>query len=188
MNAFNDPMLGTVEQKPPKLVPVLIGALAITAVSAIPIIGVVNICCCAGVMGGAVLGVWFYRKGFPAGMPFTVSQGALIGTLSGLVAGVLMAVISALEIGLFSGDFATRMIPQMEDFLQKSKADPRDVQQLLEAMTQLASQPAVLFLAMLAVTIVLFTAFGALGGVIGGNIFRTRVVPPAQESGTGPIR
>lgn len=188
MSDFNDPMLGTVEQPPPKLVPVLIGALAITAISAIPIVGVVNLCCCAGVMGGAVLGVWFYKKGFPAGMPFTISHGALVGTLSGLIAGVLMAIISALEIGLFSGDFATRMVPQMEDFLQKSKADPRDVQELIEAMTQLASQPTVLFLAILAATVVLFTAFGALGGVIGGNIFRTRVVPPAQYPGTGPIR
>lgn len=188
MNDFNDPFATSLEQPPKKLIPVLIGALAMTATSAIPFISLINCLCCAGIMGGAVLGVWFYKKGFPPGLPFTIGNGALVGTLSGLIAGGLMALITSLQAGLFSGDFAERLLPQLEEGLQKGNADPATTTEIMNLFTSLAEQPAVLFALILFISVLVFTAFGALGGVIGGNIFKTRVVVPPQNTPFNPPR
>jgi hypothetical protein len=171
---------------PQKMVPVLIGALAMTALSTIPLLSTVNCLCCAGIMGGAVLGVWFYKKNFPSDQPFTVGNGAMIGTLSGLIAGVLTSVINALEYGMFASDFSTTFQSRIEEAFEQATVDPAAMQQLdqiRDAIAQLAAQPVALFLLLILFNEILFTAFGALGGVIGGNIFKTRIVqplPPAQ--------
>jgi hypothetical protein len=178
MNEFDDTLQ---TPQPKKAVPILIGALAITALSAIPVISFVNCLCCAGVMGGAVLGVWFYKKNFPPDMPFTVGNGAMIGTFSGMVASVIMSCISALQLGLFSGEFSTRFQQQLEETMLRGSGDPQameQIQKFMDTLSGLAETPVLLFLLLLIFSLLLYTGFGALGGVIGGNIFKTRIVQP----------
>ena len=176
---------------PSKMVPVLIGALAITATTVIPFLNLINVCCCAGVMGGAVLGVWFHKKNFPAGMPFTIGNGAVIGTLSGLIAGVLYSIVAALSMGMFSSSFSENFNVQMEESFSQMEnmgQDPAGMDQARQIIDTLTATPFLFFLIILVSSTILFTGFGALGGVIGGKIFKTTVTEfPTQTPPDSPI-
>ena len=165
-------------EKPSKMVPVLIGGLSITALSAIPVLNLVNILCGAGVMGGAVIGVWFYKKNFPRDLPFSVGDGAVIGTLSGMVAGVLTTAIYSITLGLFSPEFQSTFETEIEKALQQSSfQDPATAEQVRQLLTGFASTPIYLLLVMFILTLIVFTLFGLFGGLIGGGIFKTRTLP-----------
>ena len=148
-------------------------------ISTVPILNMVNCLCCAGIMGGAVLGVWYYRKQFPGDMSFTVGDGVTIGALSGVFAGIVSPLFQVISSGMLSSDFSYKMEQQITDALDNAElsgADPAAVQQAMDVILQLLQNPAVLFVIILVVSILLYTGFGALGGVIGGNIFKTKVV------------
>lgn len=163
-------------QKPSKLMPVLIGGSAMTAISIIPVLNWINCACCAGIMGAAVLGVWFYKKSFPPDMPFAVSDGATVGALSGLVGAVLTSALQSVILGFGSTDF-TFQIEQALEEAQMRAADPAAMEAAREVIMQLVTSPFMLFLVGLLFALVIYVGFGALGGVIGGNIFKTRVIP-----------
>lgn len=169
--------------KPGKLVPVLIGGGAMAAISTIPVLNFINCACCAGIMGAAVLGVWFYKKSFPADMPFTVGDGATIGALSGIVGGVLTVLLQMVVLGVLSPDFSVNLQDEFDQAFSQAElqaTDPAAVESLREMFTTLAANPLFLILVALVFAVILYVGFGALGGVIGGNIFKTKIVPPRQ--------
>lgn len=178
-----------IDNKPAKLVPVLIGGAAMAATAIIPFLNLVNCLCCAGIMGGAVLSAFFYKKNFPDTTPFTTGDGAAVGTLSGIVGAVLYSLYSALIFGLSSAGVSVKIDEEFSKVFQQMESSGQDVQaleQIREFVMQVAESPILLFLVILAFSILLFVAFGALGGVIGGSIFKTKnvsVVPPSQQSG-----
>ncbi|MDX9760070.1 MAG: hypothetical protein RBU27_12995 [Bacteroidota bacterium] len=175
MNEFS------VSAKPGKLIPVLIGGTAMVVVSAFPIINLVNLLCCAGIMGAAVLGVWFYRRGFPAGLPFTIGDGTAVGALSGVIGGAMMTVVAVVTGGLLSDDFAVRLQDELDNaFAQAGSqtADPAAIEATEQLFMQIAGNPMLLVLVVLFTLLLLFTAFGTLGGLIGGAIFKTTPPPP----------
>jgi hypothetical protein len=169
---------------PSKLVPVLAGGATMTASVLIPVLNLVNCLCCAGVMGGAVLGVWMYKRTFPPDLPFRVSDGAAVGALAGIVGAVLNTLISGFELMLASGGIAQRIEAQFETMQNSpiSGADPAQLEQAREFVTQLAQSPGLLVILVFVLFLVIFTGFGALGGVIGGNIFKTKTAPPAPTA------
>jgi hypothetical protein len=173
----------TASPAPNKLIPVMIGALAMTATTVIPILNLVNCLCCAGIMGGAVLGVWFYKKNFPPDRPFTVGNGALIGTLSGLIAGALTSIIEFLQTGMLTGGSSESFNLQLDEVFRQMESqgqDPAAIEQARQFIEMLFGSPVMLFVIILVGSLLVFAGFGALGGVIGGNIFKTRYlqVPP----------
>ncbi len=180
-----DPLL---QQKPGRLVPVLIGGSVMAATALVPVLNMVNCLCCAGIMGGAVLACYLHKKNFPAGVNFTVGDGALVGLLGGLFGAVVYAVITGLIWGASTQGMSVtfdesfeRAIRQMESTGQ----DPQAVEKVRQFVEQLASSPFLLFILVLFASLLLFAVFGTLGGVIGGNIFKTKTVPeipPAQGS------
>ncbi|MBR9977083.1 MAG: DUF4199 family protein [Bacteroidetes bacterium] len=170
-------------EKPSKLLPVLIGGGAMAAVSVIPVLNLINCACCAGIMGAAVLGVWFYKKEFPADTPFTIGDGAAIGALSGIVGAVLSSFLQMITLGAFSSDFMFTIEDELDEVFAQAElqaTDPAAVEAIREFVMQLASTPMLLFLLGLVVSLVLYVGFGALGGLIGGNIFKTKILPPGD--------
>lgn len=171
----------SVASKPSKLIPVLIGGAAMVVITEFPILNLVNLACCAGVMGAAVLGVWFHKRGFPPGMTFTVGDGAAVGTLAGVAGGALWAVVTILTSGMLAADFAMQVQDEIDEAFSQASvqgADPAAVEAMMEMFMAVASNPVVLILVTFLFSIALFTGFGALGGVIGGAIFKTKVPPP----------
>lgn len=174
-----DDMMQIAPQKPAKLVPVLIGAAAMAVIDVIPGLNLINLLCCAGVMGAAVLGVWFYRKGFAQGSPFTVGDGALVGLLSGLAGGALASIVQSFQLGLFTGGTA-RIRAAVEEVFAKGQfqgMDAAQVEQIRQSIDQMLAAPALLFAVLFFGMIIVHGAFGTLGGLIGGAIFKTREQP-----------
>jgi hypothetical protein len=132
----------------------LSGAVLTTLVSNLPFIGFVNCLLCAGFWGSAIFTVWLYCR---LGETVTVRQGVKIGLLTGALAGLFGFVLSF--IGL-SG--AQGFLTSYSQFL------PSDA---LQGMDEIPAWGSVIF----NLLGVLFNViFGALGGFIGGSIFKTK--------------
>ncbi len=178
------------QQKPSKLVPVLIGGAVMAATAVIPVLNMINCLCCAGIMGGGVLAVYFYKKNFSPDLPFSVGDGTIAGLFSGLVGAVLTAIIQAMMIGVSTHGLPPEFDEGFDNAIRQmegSGQDPQIVYQMKDFITQVATSPFLLFLLILIFSLFIFAAFGTLGGVIGGNIFKTRVVktsPPSQQIGS----
>lgn len=143
------------------LVASLVGGLVITILANVPILNFINCLLCAGFWGGAILAVWLYKR--QAGS-VTLGQAVAVGTLAGLFAGVIGFLLS------FTGLTGAQAL--MDSYAQfvpsEGAASPP-----LEGVAAIAFN----FLGLLTNII-----FGAIGGLIGGAIFKSRTPaapPPA---------
>ena len=126
------------------------GATAI--ISSLPLVNFLNCVLCAWVWAGGAAGVWFYQR--QAKTTVTSAQGAGIGALTGLVAALLGAILGFLFNGLGIG--------------LMTFADSGASQDLFGSLLGVGILQGLGLL----FTIVLYPAFGALGGVIGQSIFK----------------
>jgi hypothetical protein len=141
----------------------LAGAVLTTLVSNLPLVGFVNCLLCGGFWGSAIFAVWLYRR--LAGN-LVARQGVSIGALTGLLAGLLGFLLS------FAG------LSGAQGFLNSSR-------QLLgpDAIQGMQAIPAWGGIIFNLIGVVFNIGFGALGGWIGGAIFRTTVVPKEKVGG-----
>lgn len=141
------------------LIASLIGGLVSTTLSNIPIINFVNCLLCAGFWGGALLAVWIYKRQTGA---VTLGQAVIVGALAGVWAGIFGFALS-----LFGLAGAEALMKSYAQFA------PKDAQIEMPAR----GVGSVLFnLAGVMVDII----FGAIGGLVGGLIYRAKpAVPPA---------
>jgi hypothetical protein len=135
----------------------LLGGLISTALSNIPIISLVNCLLCVGFWGGAVFAVWYYKRQTGS---VTLGQGIAIGAVAGLFAGVfgfILSLIGAAGVG-----------PMMENM---KSVLPQDAQIKLP-------QPGVATVLFNILGAGVNIVFGAIGGLVGGLIFKPKAVPP----------
>ncbi len=125
------------------------------------------------ILAGGFLAVVFYRQG-KQNVAVTTASGARLGALAGFLCFCLVAIVSA--VGAAVPEMRAKMHDQiMENFQKVAAARPPDpqLQQLLDAMkTPEGFLMMLIFfgLALLVVSLIL----GALGGAVGGKIFRLR--------------
>jgi hypothetical protein len=166
-----------VSSMPSRTQSILIGGL-VAGILSTSVLGLINILCCAGVIIGAVVGVWHYTEEHQLTIPS--AQGALIGALCGVVGAIVAGVLNQLlvAIGL---DFASAMQESVVRSLGMSVDQLEQMRQMQEAqeggfaMILLGS----LFYA------VLFSIFGAVGGAIGASTFQ-KGDTPSENSPEGP--
>ena len=131
----------------------LSGAALTTLVSNLPFIGIVNCLLCAGFWGSAIFAVWLYRRLSGA---LTVRQGVNVGALTGLCAGLLGFALSFVGLSGAQGFFNSY-----------SHLLPGDA---LQGMDAIPAWGAMVFNF---IGVVFNLIFGAVGGWIGGAIFKT---------------
>jgi hypothetical protein len=132
----------------------LTGAVVTTLVSNLPLIGIINCLLCAGFWGSAVFAVWLYRR---LSGTLTVRHGVMVGLLTGVCSGVLGFLVSFLGLAGMQG-----LMHSVGPFL------PADA--LQGVTSSLPSWGTIVFNFIGALFNVLF---GAVGGFIGGSIFKT---------------
>ena len=159
----------------------LIGGVVIAALSNIPYIRVANCLFCMWVWVGGIFAAWLYKR-FDGKL--TPGQGAGVGALAGIIAGLIGLVIS-----LFGFASAQAALSAASQYL-----DPE-----LIGGFDLASLAGPLAVAGGFVSLILFTIFGTLGGLIGGAIFKSKpeavaaytpppvAVPPAYVPPSTPV-
>jgi hypothetical protein len=171
-------------QKPDKFFPALYGGVIMGVLSAIPILNFVNCLCCAGILLGGFMAVYFYNKQLTTEMDAMTSSDALgLGALAGVFGAIASTILGGL-IFLAFGNVAGEMILKM---LQSSSVlnnmPPEARSQMENSMAQGGfSVLNVVF------SFVFCVLFGLLGGLIGYAVFRKRDDKNRPNSVTGSVQ
>lgn len=168
-------------EKPSKLMPAVYGGIIMGVISGIPFLSLINCLCCAGIMFGGFMAVFFYKKDLkPEHPPLTSGDGVTLGALAG-VFGAIVGTILTVIIFYAVGDVARQAIYRiMEDSGVMESMPPEARNQMEHSMSGSALSVASLFFAF-----ILDPLFGLLGGLIGYGVFKpkagtTMPMPPMQ--------
>ena len=156
--------------------PALLGGLFIGVLSSLPIVSVVNTCCCLWVVVGGVLTAYLQQQN--RAEPVEAVEAALGGLIAGLI-GALITVPISLALSM-SGDVQA----QVQSLIDQWQLPP----DLRDRVTEMLSGPRFV-LVTAAVTVPVYAVFGMLGGLLGSAIFRKKTPPaaPSPAPPAGPI-
>ena len=151
--------------------PALLGGLFIGILSALPVIGAFNACCCLWVVWRGLLTTYLMQQNDP--LPLETSTAAMSGLIAGAVGGVVSVVGGALVM-MVSGGGAAQREAMDQVFSQMGDVPP----EMVEMIERFSTGPAALFVTA-AVTIPIFAVFGLLGALLGLAFFRKKAGPAA---------
>lgn len=164
--------------KPNKLIPALYGGIVAGVISGLPFVSIINCFCCAGVMLGGVLAVFFYKKELPPAWPLTSGDAVQLGVLSGVFTAIISTILSViifLSLGNVTGQ-------ALYDFLVESgimdQLPPETLEQMEEGLLGADISPV-----SIVISFIIDPLFGLLGGLIGYAMFKSKgqmapMVPP----------
>jgi hypothetical protein len=153
------------------LQPALLGGVVIGVLSALPLVNLVNICCCGWVLFGGGLSAYLLQQQRPG--PISVGDGAIAGLLAGVFGAVVLAVVS-IPLNMMMAPFQAGML---EDALTSARDLPPEARAFFESLTSGAALGAASVFAFL-VSLVVFSVFGFFGGLFGALIFKKNAPPP----------
>ncbi|HEX8031033.1 MAG TPA: DUF5518 domain-containing protein [Vicinamibacterales bacterium] len=158
---------------PAKTQPALLGGVVIGVLSALPVISVANVCCCAWIVFGGALAAYLMQANHPE--PVQIGDGAVVGLLAGL-AGAFVWLIVFVPLSAMMAPFESRMAQRA---MENAEALPPEIRALLEGFSG-GPSIGIGLLFMFFVMLVVGTTFGMFGGLFGALLFRksTPVVPP----------
>jgi hypothetical protein len=157
--------------------PAALGGLFIGVLSALPIVGWANCCCCLWIVSGGVLAA--YLAGLNQPISITPGEGAMVGGSAGLIgAFIWIPVTLVLDVVMLPLQQAL-----IGSILQNARDLPPEAREVLEGLREPSSA---LGRYILGFVFMFFAGgiFGAIGGVLSAMFFR-RDVPPAL-GGTAP--
>ncbi|MGA9118912.1 MAG: hypothetical protein WB699_06060 [Bacteroidota bacterium] len=163
------------QPKPSVLMPALYGGIIIAVISAVPGLNLLNCLCCAGVMLGGAMAVFFYKKDLTEGHPPLTSGDALqLGALAGVFGAILASAISAAILAAF-GDVSRHLIMSFMD-QYRNDIPPEAFEQMERSMAMGGGIWAIT----LVTSLIVDTIFGLLGGLIGYAIWKPKpgAMPP----------
>ncbi len=155
-------------EKPSMLMPALYGGIIMGVISSIPVLSLVNCLCCAGVMFGGFMAVFFYKKELlPVMAPLTSSDGLQLGALAGVFGGVVGSLLTLIMLKVIGNVNGQMIMSMMESFRNSMPSEKWDEMQ----MDVLATELSVFKIAM---GLVIDVIFGLLGGLIGYSILKPK--------------
>lgn len=173
--------------KPNKVIPALYGGIIMGVISGVPFLNFVNCCCCAGILFGGFMAVFFYKNDLKPDMPPLASGDALaVGALAGVFGAIISSILEGalmLTVGNLAGQTLVDMILRLYDrFGIRDQLPPGSLDQL--EMLKLARYSPF----MVVRAFMIHPLFGLLGGLIGFSVFKPKVAlppsalvpPPAQ--------
>jgi uncharacterized membrane protein AbrB (regulator of aidB expression) len=163
---------------PEKLQPALLGGVAIGVLSALPVVNIVNLCCCAWVVAGGALASHLMQQNHPA--PVNAGDGAVVGLLAGAI-GAIVGTVLSVPIAMMMGPFQLQL---MERVMQGAQDMPPEVRSIFEQMQGGMGGAAlgIGFIFSLFFSLFFYSIFGLFGGLLGAVIFRKDAPPPPPPS------
>ena len=162
-----------------RLQPALWGGLFIGVLSALPLVGFANCCCCLWVLVGGALSAYLRQQNNP--YQIDAAEGALVGVMAGALGGIVYSILS-IPIEMLTGPMQQQW---MESLLSNNPDVTPEMREMFERATSGAGAAARVIGAI--VSVIVFAVFGLLGGLIGVAIFK-RNLPPPPPPGTIDIQ
>ena len=174
-------------ERPRKLLPALYGGIIMAVISAVPVLNLLNCLCCAGIMLGGLMSVFFYKNDLsPTTTPLSSTDGLQLGALAGVfgaIAGTLLQAIMLAAFGNIGGETAMQILRGFAD-----QIPPDVLDQIEKGMEQSGGFTGLSILWTFFTSIILYPLFGLLGGLIGYSVFKQKPEvmnvqpppPPAQ--------
>ncbi|RPI16562.1 MAG: DUF4199 family protein [Ignavibacteriae bacterium] len=162
-------------ETPSKFTPVIISTAIISAISLFPLLNLINLFCCAGVMLGVFAGCAYYNNKLKqSGEIIQYKDGTAIGLLSGLVSALIIVIVTALlsmitnqnpipDFYKMIDNYGLTIPKELEDFLQKISEEYRK-----------NGFSITLTLISLVTNIIIYPLFGVLGGLLSVSILGRR--------------
>ncbi len=163
------------EQKTLVLTPALIGGAIAGVLSGIPI---VSCMCCLWIIGGAILATYLLGKNTSA--PLASSDGAIIGVFTGIVAAVVKTILDVILTPL-NKEIYLRLMERFAEYMQEM---PPGFEEMFSESSFETTVPKILF--ELLISGIIFSALGALGGIIGISLFKKKPPQPPQGAPNVP--
>ena len=164
--------------KPDRLMPALYGGLVIAGISAIPGLNLINVCCCAGILLGGFLAVFFYKQDLTPEMdPLTSNDCVRLGALAGVIAAVAGTVVSMLVMLVF-GNIAIEMM--MKIIHRMNVELPANIEQMIDQGMEERISFFGFFFSLFA-NLIIDVLFATLGGLIGWSVFKPKPQYPSQS-------
>jgi spore germination protein GerM len=162
-------------QQPSKFTPIIISTSIIVVISLFPIVNLINLLCCGGVLIGVFAGTAYYNSKLKqAGQIIQYKDGAAIGLLSGIVSALFIVAGTTLmnmivnqnpipELFKLIDSNGLSLPPEAEKFLQKI-SDEYSKKGFSITMTLIT----------LISDILIYPLFGMLGGLLSVSILSKR--------------
>ncbi len=165
-------------QKPDRFIPALYGGIIMALISSVPFLSLINCLCCAGILFGGFMAVFFYKNNFtPDTPPFTSGDCVAVGALAGVVSAVIGTILSFLFLAMFGNVMAEFIVNALRN---SNLQIPEEVYAQIEQAMNGAMTVFVVVTTFFK-TLVIDVVFGLLGGLIGYSIFK-----PKQQPGMPP--
>jgi len=160
---------------PNKILPIVIGTITMTIISTIPIINLLNVFCCAGIIVGGFAGVYTYWKQLQnTGVILTAKDGGMIGILCGILSAIFVTGFGVL-ISLFSD--INPMIDVMKAFDNMGLEMPPEVIQYLEKFSDEFNQhgfsPTITIFSFI-FNLIIYPLFGSIGALLGVSLLNKK--------------
>jgi len=153
------------------LMPAVWGGLLIGVLSALPLVGAANICCCMWVIAGGMMAAYLLQSNNPQAI--TTGDGALVGLLAGVIGAVVHTLVS-IPIHLLLGGVTQRVLQQV---VNNAPDVPENLRQLMENMSNSAAFSILGVLVGFVFWLFCGSIFAALGGLLGAVFFKKKDVP-----------
>lgn len=165
---------------PNKILPIVVGTMVMTVIAVIPLINLINVFCCAGILIGGFAGVFTYWKQLQdTGMILTAKDGGMIGILCGILSAIFVTGFGVL-ISLFSD--VNPMMDVMTAFDEMGVQIPPEMVQYLEKFSEEFSEhgfsPTITIFSFV-FNLILYPLFGSIGALFGVSILNKKNHPPA---------
>jgi hypothetical protein len=157
------------DQRPAMFVPALIGGVVAGILSGIPF---VNCLCCLWIIGGGMLSAYLLTKDSP--VTLSAGDGAIVGIFTGIVAAIVEFLVS-IPFKAVTDQFMRNMIDRFSEYYKEM---PRGFESWFQEGAVESSF--VWAIIGLVISVVIFSALGALGGIIGISLFGKKATQKDQ--------
>jgi hypothetical protein len=174
-------------EKPSILMPALYGGLIMAVISAVPGLNLINCLCCAGVMLGGFLAVFFYQKDLtPQSPPLTNGDGLKLGALAGVFGAVVGTILGLVVVAAFGNVGADMVLDVLRGF--EDSMPPGTMEQIEQQMSESAAPGFLTIIMNFLGAIVIYPLFGLIGGLIGYSVYKPKPgshmpMPPTTPTG-----
>lgn len=162
-------------QQPSKFAPVLISSSIMIILSLFPVLNLINLICCAGIIIGGAAGTYYYAKQLDkAGQTVQNKDGIMIGLLSGIISAIVYVILSTL-ITMIAKQNPVELVYQMTQ--QYGFNIPPESENILKQIFNDYNQNGFSFFmigAQLISTMVSNCIFGPVGGLLAASMYNKR--------------